>query len=447
MILFAILLIGFNCALCIYLFVRKRRINSPFQFFYLLVLGLAVFPGFWDLQTGAYEIHPYAPTMYLTPGVVLSVHAKIAAILLTFVALELALSSYRLGVITLPKFRTQLTAYDGVVAAIVIVLIGGVYVYGFDVLSTMTFGDLRFGTVNTYSLVLFYLQTMVVGLPAVYWLKANRKLSAAAAMFVFAFSYLLLGGSRQTIILSLMTFIALALAGRGRWAYVLLILIGTVGFSAADVVLQAFKAVRNLPSMEQRIDFVVRLISGDVSMEGVTNEAGLRFVMYGFMSEQLPADFGQLAYFRRALLFWLPSSVDVLGLKPADFEFTMFAEAMGNREGTMHPTFFGSVYADAGIWSFVWVGWFVLGFHVLERILLRLDPLERAMVWGSCIYLSFMAARGSLYAPLVITAAVLLLAWGSRFVRRTFPGVGATPVEPWNRPARQVEGSLSKGAG
>lgn len=429
MILLAIFMIVFNCATCIYLFIRKRQINSPFQFFYLLLLGLAVYPAFFDLQTGAYEVHAYAAPIYLEPAVVLGVHTKLAVMLLTFVVLELALSKRGPHFITLPKFRSPITIYDGVVALIVATLIGGIYFLGFQLLANVTFGELRQGEVGTYSLLLFYLQTMVVGLPAVYWLKAKRKLSAAAVMALFSLSYLLLGGSRQTIILSLMAFLALAITHRGRWSYVVLIIISTVGFSAADVVLQAVKAIRNLPSMEQRLDFVVQLVSGQASLEGVTTEASLRFVMYGFLSEPLPSDFGQLAYFRRALLFWLPSAVDVLRLKPPDFEYTMFAEAMGNRQGTMHATFFGSVYADAGLFSFVWITWFAVGFRVLEGAMLKLGPLERAMVWSSCIYLSFMAARGSLYAPFVITGVVLLLAWLSSVSRRIFGA--ASPVAPW----------------
>jgi hypothetical protein len=69
-----------------------------------------------------------------------------------------------------------------------------------------------------------------------------------------------------------------------------------------------------------------------------------------------------------------------------------------------------------------------LGFRLLEYIMVRLRPLERAMVWSSCIYLSFMAARGSLYAPLVITATVLLLAWLSHLWSLVFDTSDREPM-------------------
>jgi hypothetical protein len=430
------LLIGFNSAICLLLFIRKRRINSPFQFFYLLLFGLGVFPSFFDLQVGTYEFHPFAPPIYLTPDTIMAVHAKIAAMLLTFALFEAIVDTRNRTIITLPTTPAAISVYDAMVGAIILFLFAGIWAYGFGELATQSFGDLRFGETSTYSLILFYLQVMIVGLPAVYFLKADRKVTAAAILGLFAITYLFLGGSRQTIMLSLIIILAMALVGRGRWAYLLLIVAFSVGFSFADIILQSFKALRNLPSFEQRILLLGDLIAGRATLEGVSSESALRFVMYGFLHEAQPADFGSLEYFRRALLFWLPSSLDIAGLKPPDFEATMFAEAMGNRVGTMHAIFFGSVYADAGMLFLVWIGWFVLGFRLLEYIMVRLRPLERAMVWSSCIYLSFMAARGSLYAPLVITATVLLLAWLSHLWSLVFDTSDREPMR--SLPGRRI---------
>lgn len=424
MLILAIALIAFNCALCLHLFVRKRRINSPFQFFYLLLLGLGLFPGFWDLQPGVYDIHPYSPPIFLTPAIMAQVHSKIALMLIAIALLDHAVGGRDRQVIDLPRASGAISAYDGMIAVIVLVLMAGIYIYGFGLLGTLSFGDLRFGAVNTYSLILFYLQVMVVGIPAVYWLKSRRRLSAVLVLFLFMLTYLFLGGSRQTIIISLACVLAMALVGKGRWAYALLILGFSLGFSFADVVLQVFKAMRNLGSLDQRIDLIADLVSGRLTLEGVSSESALRLVMYNFLHQPPPLDFGNLDYFRRMLLFWLPSALDPFGIKPADFEYVMFAEAMNNREGTMHPVFFGSIFADARWFFIVWVIWFVLGFRLLERIMLRLPPLERAMVWCSCIYLSFMAARGSLYAPFVITGTVLLLAWLSTVLRAIFSRQG-----------------------
>lgn len=429
MTLLAILLILVNAALSLWLFARKRAINSPFQYFYLLLFGLGVFPSLFDLAPGSYDFHPYASPIYVTPEIIAAIHAKIAVLMLGFALLEGVLRN-RGPAIVLERTESSISIYDAMVLAILLFLGAGIWVFGFGQLATLSFGDLRVGEASTFALILFYLQVMIVGLPAVYWLKANRKLSAAAVLALFAITYLFLGGSRQTILISLIAVLAMALAERGRWATLLLVVAFSVGFSFADVILQSVKALRNLPSLEQRIALLGDLLTGQASLEGVSTEASLRFVMYGFLNDPPPADFGHLDYFRRALLFWLPSGVDVLGLKPDDFEAVMFAEAMGNRVGTMHAIFFGSIFADGGWLAFVWILFFVLGFRLLEHVMRRLPPLERAMVWCSCIYLSFMAARGSLYAPLVITTTVLLLAWLSRFWRLVFavPQAGAVRI-------------------
>lgn len=408
----ALLLIAFNALACLWLFRRKRAINSPFQYFYLLLFGLGVFPSFFDLSPGSYAFHPYAAPIYLTPAMLVAIHAKIAAMMIAFVLLD-AIAGARATPIALPSTLPTISIYDAMVVAILIFLMGGIWFFGFGQLASLSFGDLRVGEASTYALILFYLQVMIVGLPAVYGMKTGRRLSAIAVMGLFAVTYLFLGGSRQTILISLVVIMAMALAGRGRWASLALVIAFSIGFSFADIILQSVKALRNLPSLDQRIALIGDLVTGQASLDGVSTEASLRFVMYGFLNDLPPVDFGQLDYFRRALLFWLPSSVDVAGLKPADFEATMFAEAMGNRVGTMHAIFFGSVFADARWLFVVWIAFFVFGFRLLEAIMLRLRPLERAMVWSSCIYLSFMAARGSLYAPLVITSTVLLLAWAS----------------------------------
>ncbi|MEO5973498.1 MAG: hypothetical protein ABIP91_09090 [Sphingomicrobium sp.] len=439
----AYLLVAFNSLLSIYLFVQKRRLSSPFQFFYLMLFSLSIFPSFLDIQTGPFTFHPFAPPIYLSPRLVATAHSKIAVMLMLFVLFERFLGRHSGPPIELPKLQIGFNIYDCVIGLLIVALMGGVWAYGLADLSKLSFDDIRYGKTSQYALLIFYIQAMIVGVPAIYWLKGNRKLTAAGVLLLFATTYLFMGGSRQTIILSLAVFFALVLAKQGAWRYVLLIVIFTIGFSTAEILLQAVKALRNLPSTGQRMALLADLLAGNADLEGTSLEGTVRYVMYGFLNDRPPPDFGQLAYFRRALLFWLPSAIAFEGLKPPDFEMTMFAEAMGNRSGTMHATFFGSAYADAKAFSFIWVAWFVLGFRLLEGIMLRLRPLERSMVWSSCIYLSFMAARGSLYAPLVITATVLLLAWLSRVLQPVFGTealvAGDGPLHrPFTNPSRQI---------
>lgn len=183
-----------------------------------------------------------------------------------------------------------------------------------------------------------------------------------------------------------------------------------------DILLQIVKFVRNLPSTDARIDFLGDLILGKVplsifTINQVGSEASIRYIMYGFLTDHAPSDFGNLQYFVRTLLFWLPSNLDVFGIKPDDFEMVMYAEAMGNRSGTMHATFFGSAFADARWLAVVWVGWFSFIFKFFEHLMMKMRPLERSMIWGSCVYFSFMVSRGSFYAPTLIIFMALGVVW------------------------------------
>lgn len=403
-----------NSALTLYLFSEKRRINSPFQFFYLLLFGLVITPGFFDLSPEMRHFHPWAPPIYVSADLVFNAHLTIGAILLLFVLFERILPFGISYPIELPPLRVGLNVYDLVFVSLIAALLVGSSLYGFERISNATFGDLRLGGLNTFSLVMFYLQALIIGLPGVYWIKARRKLTASLIMSVFIFIFLTLGGSRQALVLSVMVFPALYLAKDDWKRGVALIVIVTIGFTYADSLLQILKGLRNQSSLDARYAMLSQILAGNFNFDETSSETGVRYVMYAFLTEKPPSDFGNLDYFVRSLLFWMPSAIDIADIKPDDFEYTMFAQAMSNHSGTMHATFFGSIYADARYFSGIWVAWIVCLFKIIERWMLQMQPFERSMVWSACIATSFMAARGSLYAPLVILSLTILLASLSR---------------------------------
>ncbi|MFC0147413.1 hypothetical protein ACFFJ0_05755 [Sphingobium scionense] len=370
----------------------------------------------FDLDQGYYSFHPFASPIYLSAELMQSVQTKILFMMISFLIFE-KLCDISLGIysIDLPYTVTNKNAYNYILIMLcIIVLFGGLY-FGFSSLATTDMEQLRGGAIGKFSLLIIYTQIVLIGMPAFYFLRFNRPYIAIICAATFLFTYLLLGGSRQIIVFSIAIFVSLILYKSGKSKYVILILLFTVGFSSIDFVLQLFKLLRNLPSMDARLDFAMQLIAGKIPWSALTadqlgSESNVRYVMYGFLSESPPSDFGKFSYFGRSLLFWLPSSLDFLGIKPADFEATMFAEAMGNRSGTMHATFFGSAYADTGIYSFIWIGWFVAIFRALDWWLNKIPIYQRSFVWGSCIYFSFMVARGSFYAPLVVMTVALLVA-------------------------------------
>jgi hypothetical protein len=419
----AVLLITLNGIACTYLFIERCKINSAFQFFYLSLLSLVILPGLFDLSEGMRLFHPYAPPIYLSPYVVATSHVKIFFIMLCFLVFErVAGVMVKAGNVEFPDKLLKYNIYDVIFVVCVLTLIISGYAFGFSQMASMGFDDLRVGSARSVPLVMMYLQIIIVGLPGFYIFRFGRPAFGIAVFLFFIFVYIFLGGSRQIVIFAAAIMFALTMIKIGRSRYILLILIFTLGFSSMDFVLQMIKFLRNLPSMGDRVGFIVSLINGDVAWSSLTvdqlgSESNVRYVMYGFLHGEVPSDFGQISYLRRTLLFWLPSALDFANIKPDDFEIVMFSEAMGGRYGTMHATFFGSAYADAQEYAFVWVAWFVVLFRAIDFWSGRLPVLERSMVWGSSIYVSFMVARGSFYAPMVVMTAVLIASEMSRRLR------------------------------
>lgn len=418
-------LIAFNALLCSLLFLSKSKSGSPFQFFYLSLLAIVIFPGIFDVGQGYLKTHPYAPVIQLSNAMMISVHSKIAVMLLLFALFEKVLDVY-VGrhYIDLPSGRVGGAVYNTVIVAILLVIAISISVFGFSRIANSGMTEVREGPIGMASLAMQYLQIVIIGMPAFYFLRFGKKVTAAFSFLLFLSVYLLFGGSRQVIVFSIAIFLFVIMYDRGISKYIILLLLFTVGFSTVDWMMQLFKLMRNLPSMADRITFVADFVSGQIpasvlSSDLIGSEANVRYAMYGFMYGDYPADFGQLSYFKRALLFWLPSSLDFANVKPEDFEYIMFAEAMGGRSGTMHATFFGSAYADAKEFSFIWIAWFVAIFKILDVSMNKMPPLERSFVWSSCVYFSFMVARGSLYAPLVVMTLVLLIAYISMMIGKS----------------------------
>lgn len=422
MIVLAIALVAINSLICTYLFVRKCEANSPFQFFYLSLLSLVMLPAFLDTSTGYFVYHPFAPPIQLSPELIFNAHLKILPMVIIFFVTEKVLDlKFGTSPINLYKQDVYINIYDSLIVLILLFIAFGLYYYGFGLMASTSLDALRSGALGSFSLILFYLQIVIIGVPGFYILRFGRPLTGAVVLVIFITTYLLLGGSRQIIVMSLAITGALILINLGRWRYVLLLLLFTVGFSSMDIVLQLIKALRNLPSMDARLYFISGIMSGDVAISNFGDGDGgsesiIRYVMYGFLTENPPPDFGNLQYFWRSMLFWLPSDLDVFDIKPDDFEAVMFAQAMGNRIGTMHATFFGSAYADAGNFAFIWIVLFSSLFRSMEAFMTSLPNLQRSIVWGSGVYLAFMVSRGSFYAPLVVTCLVVFLAMISKTI-------------------------------
>lgn len=141
-----------------------------------------------------------------------------------------------------------------------------------------------------------------------------------------------------------------------------------------------------------------------------SGELGLRQWFYFFIDgDNRFENFGQGHSYLRVLLTFLPTRFS-LGLKPEDFAQSMgMAIGMG-AGGSMHPTLFGDLYANCGIWG-IFMGAFWAGYATLtDKIMEYLkNDICLFFAYSLCAYAYVVEGRGAVYNGNVMMAYGLLL--------------------------------------
>ena len=235
------------------------------------------------------------------------------------------------------------------------------------------------------------------------------KFSIVSSFYIFL--YFVFGGSRQPLIAFILPFIAYYSIGGSKVNYKFIYL--TIFISLfSKFIFDAMIFIRNLPSFNDRLEALSapsELFISISSREG--SEGNVRYAFYYFIQNaSIENGYFGFNYLVRSFLFWLPSSIDFLGIKPKDFEYKMFFDYMNGREGTMHPTFFGSIYADSGWFFLPWVICISVAFYFLPIYIQRFKGVTYFCLWSTCLFYSFMLARGSIYGSIVVIAVGIVFA-------------------------------------
>jgi len=154
------------------------------------------------------------------------------------------------------------------------------------------------------------------------------------------------------------------------------------------------------------------LISGD-------GELGLRRAFYLFIqSKNNFNNFGLGHTYLRMLLVFLPTKW-TLGIKPPDFALSMGAAIGLAQGGSMHPTLFGDVYANFGIYG-IFFGLFWAGLvSIFELLLARLDkPLNKILLFTLSGVVFAIMARGAVYNGYFILSYGALALFLNQWLRR-----------------------------
>ena len=139
-------------------------------------------------------------------------------------------------------------------------------------------------------------------------------------------------------------------------------------------------------------------------------ELGLRKWFYFYIDgDNQFENFGQGHSYLRMLLTFVPTRLS-LGLKPADFAQSMGSAIGMAAGGSMHPTLFGDVYANCGIWG-IFMGAFWAGYATLTDKIMEYLKSDICIffAYSVCAYAYVVEGRGAVYNGNVMMAYGLLL--------------------------------------
>lgn len=397
-----------NLLLCWVLLTMHIRLRSPHMFFWIGILSLFILPSVADPFTPIFKGHP------LSIWFENNIETLIQAQVIVFVSLSAFYFLQKIFPISPPP-KIKFSKEKKIELFFPVLLIALTFIPVFQLIQsfgplffiTFSFADRRESLTYLGQILLSYNVICTTGLA--YWAYSkNKKLLSGFTIGYFLVLFFFLGGSRQSIIAASLPFFAFYIF-ETRHKFLKL---GTL-IIATQIVVAIFAGLlvlRNEASFYDRISLILNPSElFDLTVDRPSDTA-VRFAFYYYIENfSKIIEFGNFSYFFRTSLFWLPSPVDFFNLKPDDFEYTMFKEYMQGFSGTMHPTYFGSIFSDAGYLFPVWI----LITHFFHFFSTRITHLQKSwlffvLTWAVLAISGVMMARGSLYAPVVTTLFAFL---------------------------------------
>lgn len=403
--------------ICIDLCRVEWRRRSPFLVFWLTLIAVIFLPSLFDPIRGIIYPHVFAASIVITEDLLINYSLFIFVVMLFFRLMYLAYDQWFFRRVCSPlsmhckeKEGIAVYFYAGFIFVSIFAFYEVYQNFGVGFVDSFGFEDRRNGLSLVSGFLLSYSYMVSAGLGL--WFFVKRQYSQFIVILAFfSAAYLLFGGSRQPLIAFFLPLLFYPAMGKEkRSALVLVVVLGSAVL-LSDI-LNALLYLRNLPSFSERIELIMdipRLMTEATSREG--GEGMVRYAFYYYLESARYIDgFFHFEYLSRFLLFWLPSSLDFFHIKPDDFEYFMFAKYMTGHVGTMHPTIFGSIYADSG-WFFVpWAFILSLFLYFLPIFIQRFTGLTYVCLWSTICFYSLMLARGSLYGSAVVIFFSILFA-------------------------------------
>jgi hypothetical protein len=426
--MYTYLTIFLNLSNLLFLIILIRRfynLESPFLSFWFIYTSVYFVPGLFDFNSYEINFHPLTPILYLDTKTLFLSQAFILFFISSMYFINIFILHQKLSrsqELHFEKFRRNIFVIF-VVAMFSIGLLRFVFLNGVNLNFTES-REIR----NIYDLILIqYNSYILVGI-SVDFFRRKEYIKTIFIFFALLISILFIGGSRQPL---LIFGLALALAWIQKRQFGLIYLYISIFAVPLAIQISRFLIyIRNLDGMNERLSFI---LSGDYHTinESTSIESNLRFAWYYiFQNQDIYVDrLFNWEYFYRILAFWIPSFI-FPGIKPDDFEFTLYEILFGNYGGSLHLTFFGSIYFDTGYNILPWLFLFVL-FQIFYIFMIKWTPqFFHSIIWSLFVYLATLWSRGSIYAPILVLAYSLGLILVFTFVFRMW--------DDWTRPRRNV---------
>lgn len=410
------ILIFLSMFLCIDLCRIELRRKSPFVFIWLSLFYIIFFPSLFDPFITSIQPHPNAPLVYLSSNNRLKYGFFIFIVIFSFrimyIVYDYKLSNFKCRSVSsclIHKSKASTFFYFILLFVSIFSFYEVFKNYGISFLNEFGFAERRSEVSDLSKFLLSYNYMAASGLGLWFFLKKEYYIFFLILVFYLS-NFLLLGGSRQPLIAFFLPLVLwFVYQSKKPTFYLFLTLVLSSVFS---FIFDLLIFLRNISSFSGRIAAIsepFQLFIDVLSREGGENR--LRYAIYYFLDSSSSFEgFFQFKYFFREILFWLPSRLDFLSIKPEDFEYTMFYYFMGGREGSLHPTIFGSLYADSGWFFFPWVFLLSLIFYFVPVYIYRFSGIVYVCIWSTIGFYSLMFARGSLYAPVVVIFYSVLIA-------------------------------------
>ena len=196
-----------------------------------------------------------------------------------------------------------------------------------------------------------------------------------------------------------------------------LIILGMLGIVAIYMI-YALRAYRHIGTIENLVEnYNVKTFNEKVLtyLENDDGELSLRNYMYYFIENNNNfEDFGKGHTYIRMAFVLIPTGLS-FGIKPTDFAISMGKAVLPNSVGfSMHPTLFGDVYANFGIYGFLWGAFWAIMVNCIDCIIKKRNTtlqLPFALNFGIAYVIE---ARGSVYNAFtwsVYGAIILIIAY------------------------------------